>query len=347
MKKALPWLLSLSVFSIFVTLAIYHASSVKAAATHVVISQIQVAGATANDEFVELYNPTNSSADLTGWRLKKESSTGGSPANLIASISGSIASHGYFLIAFPNPNGYTGSVTPDAFYSATSSAIAANNSVLLYSDAGVTLVDKVGMGTATDNESADAPEPSPSGSIQRKLDDTNGHGLDTDNNSSDFEALAASAPRNSSTVVLSPSPTPTPTATSTAIPTPTATPTSSPSPTPSPTSTPTATPTSTPTASPSPTSTPVPTATPTSTPTPTPTASPVPTATATPTLIPTSTPTVAPTITPSPSSTATPFPTSFPFPFRPLVFRCRVNYITINTGWFFLSLPQIFCGFNL
>lgn len=297
MKKALPWLLTSFIFFTLSALVLSHSKEIKAAATHVVISQVQVSGATANDEFVELFNPTNSSVDLSGWRIRKESNTGGSPANLVASMSGTISSHGYFLVAFPNPNGYTGSTTPDEFYSATSSGIAANNSVLLYSDAAITLVDKVGMGTATDNETSAAPVPTPSGSIQRKLDENQGHGTDTDNNSTDFESLAVSTPRNSSTIVS----------------------------TPTPSSSPSGTPTSSPTE------------TPASTPTPTPTSSP------------TQSPTSTPTNTPSPTPTSTPIstPTSSPFPFHPLIFTCRVNYITIHGVWFTLVLPQVFCGFNL
>jgi hypothetical protein len=33
--------------------------------------------------------------------------------------------------------------------------------------------------------------------------------------------------------------------------------------------------------------------------------------------------------------------------FRPLVFVCHVDYITFNMGWFVISLPQVFCGWNL
>lgn len=291
MHKVLPWLLAFFVFVLLFVFVTKNSSVIRAAVGHVVISQIQVSGATANDEFVELYNPTNSDVDMSGWRLIKESQTASSSSNLVASMSGTIASHRYFLIAFPNPNGYMGSVTPDEFYSSTSSGIANNNTVVLFSDAGITTVDKVGMGTAADKETAAAPLPSPSGSIQRKIDDTGGHGTDTNNNSTDFELLVTSDPRNSSTMTA----TPTSTATATPTNTSTSTPTSSPTATPTTTSTPTNTPTN------SPTSTPV----------------------------------------------VTPTSTVFPFPFRPLVFTCHVNYITINMGWFMFSLPQIFCGWNL
>lgn len=282
MRSTLSLLLGIGLISILGVAFLLHSKSVSAAVTHIVISQVQIAGATTDDEFVELYNPTNNPVDLSGYRLRRESQSGGSPSNLVASMSGVIPAHGYFLIAFPVS--YTGSATPDAFYSATSSAIAPNNTVLLYSDAGITLIDKVGIGIAVDNETASAATPSAGGSVQRKLDDTLGHGLDTNNNSSDFEVLITSTPRNSS--VKSPSPTinPSPTANPTSTPVPSPTPTLEPSPTP--TTEPSITPTETPTPSPSPTPTTEPSVSPTTIPSPTV----IPSPTMTPTISPTPTP---------------------------------------------------------
>ena len=285
-----------------------HSKKVSAApASHVIISQIQIAGATTDDEFVELYNPTINSVNLSGWRLSRESQSGGSSSNLVSSMSGTLPAHGYFLIAFPGK--YTGSTTPDLFYSATSSAIAANNSILLFSDSGSTLVDKVGMGTATINESSPAQEPATGGSIQRKLDETGGHGLDTDNNSTDFEMLTVSTPRNSS-IIISPTPTQTPT--------PTITPTNSP------------TPTTVPTATPSPTEE----------------ITPSPTATVTPTITVTPTPTA--TITPTPSSTPTPTMTPMPTPTPQVIvnaphLKCTLSYRSVPFFHFFLHLPVVTC----
>ncbi len=287
------------------------AKFVSAAATHLVISQVQVGGSSGNggagNEFVELYNPTNSTIDITGWRLRVENSTGTSFSNLVSSMSGSIAAHHYYLVGSP---AYNGSAVVDAPYSASSSAIPANGTILLYSDASVTLVDKVGMGTATDFETTAAPLPANDGSIQRKLDDTSAHGLDTDNNLSDFEVLVISTPRNSTTVVA------TPTASPTASPTPTSTPTSSP------TGSPTATPSPTPTATSTPTSTPTPTSTSTSSPT----------------------PTVTPTATPTPTSTPTGGPVIGIFNFPDVKIVCRVNYKFVHHHWFFGFFPQIICS---
>ncbi len=332
MKRYLPLFIGISATLIVAFAFLLHSKNVSAASAHIVISQVQVSGTTANDEFVELYNPTSNPVDLTGWRLRRESSSGGSPSNLVSAMSGIIPAHGYFLIAFPAA--YTGSANPDLVYSATSSAIAANNTILLYSDAGITLVDKVGMGTALDNETSPALGPDADGSIQRKLDDTNGHGQDTDNNSVDFEVLLASTPRNSS--VLAPTPSVAPTDSPTLTP--------SPTPTTSPTATPTVTPTLAPSATPSPTNTPSPTPTMTPMPTATPTMTPSPTVT----MAPTSTPTVSPTTAP-----ASPTPTMIPSPtptkggkviaYGPL-FTCTVNYRTWNIFGRTHYFPYINCA---
>jgi len=335
MKRFLPLFIGISAISFVAFAFLLHSNNAQAAATHVVISQVQISGANENDEFVELYNPTSNPIDLSGWRLRRESSSGGSPSNLVSSMSGSIPAHGYFLITFPAS--YTGSTTPDLVYSATSSAIAPNNTVLLYSDAGITLVDKVGMGTALDNETSPALGPDANGSIQRKIDDTNGHRLDTDNNSTDFEVLLISTPRNSN--VLAPSITPT----NSSSPTPSEEPSSTPTTTPIPTNTPSPTPTMTPI--PSPIATYFPTATPTITPTNTPAPTATPTVAPTITVVPTATPTLIPSTSPAPSPTMTPSPT----PGRveriiakgPL-FTCTVNYRT----WILFGKTHFFPYFN-
>lgn len=207
--------------------------NVFAAADHVLINEVQISGSNASDEFVELYNPTDINVGLTGWRLVRGSSTGVED-NLVASISGQIASHGYFLIAHP---GFTGSTTPDLVYSAASNNIPANGSVTLYSDAGVTLVDRVGFGTSPLHETATVDNPVSGGSAARVNDD------DTDNNSVDFSLSDVSDPQNSSFFVATPTPVPTATPTeaplSTPEPTATSVPTSVPTPIPEETVSPT------------------------------------------------------------------------------------------------------------
>ncbi len=258
----------LPVLFVPILLFLSFASSARGISSNVVISQIKISGATANDEFVELFNASETPVNLAGWRLSRKSASATSSAqNLVASLSGTIAAKSYFLIAHPSS---TASAIADRVYSASSSGIAADNTVLLYSDSGATIVDKVGFGAAQDVEtSAFSTNPSAGQSIRRMPCE-----LDSDNNSVDFHLLTVANPRNSqspaeSSCEVAPTPTMTPTPTVTAEPTvmPTATPTPSPTPTPVitplPTIVPTESPTSTPVATVVPSPTPIATAHPT------------------------------------------------------------------------------------
>src|SRR5258706_5258350 len=158
MKPALILLTTTLAFIVLGISIFLFSSKVAALGPHVVISQIQV-GATgkANQEFVELYNPNDTAASIAGWRLARSASNSAILNNLVASLSGTIKSHGYLLIA--NPSYTSATVSADFVYSATSSAITNNNTLYLFSDAGITSIDKVGMGTAQNSEGGAAPNP--------------------------------------------------------------------------------------------------------------------------------------------------------------------------------------------
>lgn len=271
---------------------------------NVVINEVQISGTSASDEFVELYNPTGGAIDMSGWRLRKFTSTG-TESNLVASLSGTINANSYYLIAHAN---YDGSVAPDENYSVAAN-IASNGAVRLYSDAGVTTVDTVGLGTSVVSETATTISPGSEESVSRT------NSIDTDNNLNDFVLMETPDPQNAASSSASPSPSVSPSAEP------------SPSPTASPSDGPTATaaPTQSPTASPSAT------ATPTSTPT------------ASPTLEPTPTPTIAPTATP----TSTPRPRRTRSPRFLARFRdkvCRLEYRGVRIGFLTVSFPRIVCS---
>jgi len=166
--------------------------SIPAVVKSILINEIQTAGQTTKDEFIELYNPNNSEVDLSGYALKKKTS-GGTESNLVSlgSFIGTIPANGYFLIA-PQINddgslNYTGSAGPDLYYSGKSYSMASNNAVLLY-DKDNNLQDKVGFGTASDFETAVAVNPDDGKSISRIT------GIDTNDNSADFTVLDTPTP---------------------------------------------------------------------------------------------------------------------------------------------------------
>jgi len=346
MKFLLKKFTILAIFTLLFSLIVIsyrHSFEVKSATNHVVISEIQISGDGDNpsdDEFVELYNPNDSAVVMENWRLTRKNSSG-TQANLVSDLDGTIPPHGFFLIV--NGDGYNGGATGDMSYSAPSNEMTNNYTAILYSDAGVTIVDKVGFGTAFDPETTATTNPSTGESIERKAcsdstsesmnngESTSGNAEDTDNNANDFVSRTTPDPQNSSSTVETPSceqPTETPTETGEPTPTEEVTPTDEP----------------TPTQEDSPTPTEESTPTPTEEVTPTETQELTPTeAEATPTDF------VEPSPTTEPSPTITPIPTpqsqiigSFNF-FNSLV-TCRINFRAFSIGFFKFYMPFVNCS---
>src|SRR3989344_5067595 len=82
---------------------------------HVVISEVQINGANANQDFVELYNPTNSIVDLNGWQLRRKDSAGTDSSLVLIGAGKTIPAHGFFLWA-NSQSGYGTSVKADVPY---------------------------------------------------------------------------------------------------------------------------------------------------------------------------------------------------------------------------------------
>ena len=194
------------------TLAIAFALSVAAAtafaaANHVVISEFATRGpASAFDEFVELYNPTENIVSLEGWRLQYKSATGTIWADRAILPAGTqIAAHGFFLVA---NQAYVGAVTPDytsgLWPGSTGAADAGHFQVI---DGAAVTVDKVGYGATAIDPEGGTPAPAHgtsanNNSVERKANATStaatlatggadaaaGNGQDSGVNGSDFVA---------------------------------------------------------------------------------------------------------------------------------------------------------------
>jgi len=166
---------------------------------HILISEIQISGESANDEFIELYNPTSLEIDLKEWDIKKAAKTG-NIENIVTNIDGVIPASGYFLIVprakcgkTGNETCYKGIVEKDKEYT-TSNYLATDNAIFLY-DQNENLIDKVGWGSSMDFEGeVFQNNPQNNQSLERKTE--NNIMLDTDNNKNDFILQTKPSPQN-------------------------------------------------------------------------------------------------------------------------------------------------------
>ncbi len=191
------WLTALVAFALIFVGLPFGARPASAEVTHLVISQVYGGGGNADalfkNDFIELFNPTGSSIDLTGWSVQYGSPQG--TTWLITDLSGAIASGRYYLIQEAAGGGGTVDLpVPDATSTINMGAIAGkvalvNNSTLLSGacPSGGEIVDLVGYGGQT-NCSETAPAFALGNTIAalRK----SGGSVDTDNNNADFENAA-------------------------------------------------------------------------------------------------------------------------------------------------------------
>jgi len=171
-------------------------------ADHVVINQVYGgggnSGAPYSNDYIELYNPTDSAVDLSGWSVQYGSSGGTSYSN-ITILTGTIQPGGYYLIQEnAGANASTELPSPDSIGSISMSAsngkvALASNSEAVTSKDDTDIVDFVGFGSANEYEgSAAAPTLNNENAAIRSAS-----GSDTDDNAIDF-VKATPTPRNSS-----------------------------------------------------------------------------------------------------------------------------------------------------
>ncbi len=114
MSRSRSILLGLSLLVVAVlALEMFPVRHVQAVSTSVVISEFRTRGPNgASDEFVELFNVTNSPIDIGGWKING-SNSGGTVSTRVTITTGTmIPAHGHFLATNSSTSGgpYSGSV---------------------------------------------------------------------------------------------------------------------------------------------------------------------------------------------------------------------------------------------
>jgi DNA/RNA endonuclease G (NUC1) len=177
---------------------------------HVVISQLYGGGGNTNatyaNDFVELYNPSGLTFDLSGWSLQYTSATGDGWEFTRQPLGGTIAPGQYYLIALASGGG-DGIPLPAANINGDINMSASTGKVALVNDfdplvgncplGDPHIVDFLGYGVSADcSETARATAPSATTAIFR----ANNGATDSDNNQADF-AAATPNPRRTAPIV--------------------------------------------------------------------------------------------------------------------------------------------------
>lgn len=160
------------------------------------------AGSTFKNDFIELYNPTGSAVNLTGWTVQYNSAAGTGTWQ-VTNLTGSIPSHGYYLVQeAAGAGGTTNLPTPDAIGTIAMAAGAGKVALVFGTTALIgqnpvssSILDKVAYGIVTGGGfegAGSAPAPSNTASIQRSPT-----GFDSNNNNTDFVLLGLPTPKNS------------------------------------------------------------------------------------------------------------------------------------------------------
>ncbi len=206
-----------------VPLLILIPTSAHAAGSDVVINALQIGGANAADEYVELYNSTAQAYDLSLNPIYFHilNSSGTDSFKPLLHTNHVIPPHGYYLLVDASATASLKDLA-DATYFHSGNSLVANGAAYIspsVSNDVSRAYDLVGWGSQPSDgfETTATPNLAANQTLQRNVD-----GVDTDNNANDFAIIDAMTPKNSlfnndPTPVVDPSPTPTATTTATVI----------------------------------------------------------------------------------------------------------------------------------
>jgi uncharacterized repeat protein (TIGR01451 family) len=168
--------------------------TVEPGAGQLLISEFRTRGARgASDEFIELYNPTNSTITIGGLKIRASNGSGTMTDRVTVTIGTRLGSGCHYLIANSLSGGYSGLIPPDQIYG---TGLTDDGGIAITRSNGTTIIDASGMsnGSAFKEGTPLAPlSANANQSYERKPGAASGNSIDTDNNTADFFLNAASS----------------------------------------------------------------------------------------------------------------------------------------------------------
>jgi hypothetical protein len=172
--------------------------TVTAVACHPVINELQTAGASAADEWVEIYNPCTNAIDVTGWSLvyRGPSTVGTDDDTLLFTFAGPLAPGGIRLLAgagYPEPNPNDGEwPNPTGEIGASSGAVGLRSGPR---DSVGTLVDAIAYGGVDAAHPFKEGNAIPAMTSRRSASRLPFDGKDNNNGATDFMIVMTPTPR--------------------------------------------------------------------------------------------------------------------------------------------------------
>ncbi len=167
------------------------AAPMRQAATGVVISEFRFRGdGMGNDEFVELYNPTASPVDISGWLIRGSNNAGATSTRATIPALTILQPGQYYLVAH---TGYSGPAAADLTYG---TGITDDGGVALTLADGVTVVDQAGLSAGSAYKEG-TPLPALTTNEDRGYERRASGCFDSGDNSADFSLMNPSVPNNS------------------------------------------------------------------------------------------------------------------------------------------------------
>ncbi len=165
----------------FLLLFFLFSPSFISANSNLLITEVQVRGETPNNCFIKIYNPNNVVLDISGYRLRKKTSTGREYSIRVFPEGSIINAKGYFIWANSRDD-YHLFLQADAYSTAS---ISANNSIAFFSNDGL-IIDALAWGEGENQFVLGNPFPFNPQEKEKIKRIKNDFYQNTDNNEKDF-----------------------------------------------------------------------------------------------------------------------------------------------------------------